>query len=111
MSKARASAVGKRGGIFWSSVRQAPQSCRSEKQSKMSRVDALQTSIRWLMGRLQVNLQPGDVLDRGDRGRLQPFLADVAADSRSQDALKQYQAEKSQAAQEVTAYLDGFDSY
>lgn len=41
----------------------------------------------------------------------QPFLADVAADSRIQDALKQYQGEKSQAAQDVALYLDGLDSY
>ncbi len=41
----------------------------------------------------------------------QPFLADVAADPRIQDALIKYQVEKSHAAQEVAAYLDGLDSY
>jgi hypothetical protein len=41
----------------------------------------------------------------------QPFLADVADDPRIQNALKQYQVEKSQAAQEVLEYLDGLDSY
>jgi TolB-like protein/cytochrome c-type biogenesis protein CcmH/NrfG len=41
----------------------------------------------------------------------QPFLADVAADPRIQDALKRYQAEKSQAAKDVAAYLAGLDSY
>ena len=41
----------------------------------------------------------------------QPFLADVAADPQIQDALKRYQAEKSEAAREVAAYLAGLDSY
>ena len=41
----------------------------------------------------------------------QPFLADVAADPRIQDALKRYQAEKSEAAQGVSAYLAGLDSF
>jgi len=41
----------------------------------------------------------------------QPFLADVAADPRIQDALKRYQAEKSEAAREVAAYLTSLDSY
>jgi TolB-like protein/tetratricopeptide (TPR) repeat protein len=41
----------------------------------------------------------------------QPFLADVAADPRIQDALKRYQAEKSEAAQDVAAYLAGLDSF
>lgn len=41
----------------------------------------------------------------------QPFLADVADDPRIQNALNEYQVEKSQAAQEVAAYLDGLDSY
>jgi len=41
----------------------------------------------------------------------QPFLADVAADPRIQDAFKRYQAEKSEAAREVAAYLAGLDSY
>jgi hypothetical protein len=41
----------------------------------------------------------------------QPFLADVAADPRIQDALKRYKAEKSEAARDVAAYLAGLDSY
>lgn len=41
----------------------------------------------------------------------QPFLADVASDPRIQNALKQHHMEKSQAAQEVAAYLDSLDSY
>jgi TolB-like protein/tetratricopeptide (TPR) repeat protein len=41
----------------------------------------------------------------------QPFLADVVADPRVQDALKLYQEEKSEAAREVAAYLAGLDSY
>ena len=41
----------------------------------------------------------------------QPFLADVAADPRIQDALKRYKAERSEAARKVAAYLAGLDSY
>jgi hypothetical protein len=41
----------------------------------------------------------------------QPFLADVVADPRIQDALKRYQEEKSEAARDVAAYLAGLDSY
>jgi hypothetical protein len=41
----------------------------------------------------------------------QPFLADVAADPRIQDALKRYKAEKSEAARKVAAYLAGLDTY
>jgi TolB-like protein len=41
----------------------------------------------------------------------QPFLADVAADPRIQDALKRYKAEKSEAARKVAAYLGGLDTY
>ncbi len=41
----------------------------------------------------------------------QPFLAEVAADPRIQDALDRYQTEKSEAAREVAAYLAGLDSF
>jgi TolB-like protein/tetratricopeptide (TPR) repeat protein len=41
----------------------------------------------------------------------QPFLADIAADPRIQNALNEYQVEKSQAAQEVADYLDSLDSH
>ena len=41
----------------------------------------------------------------------QPFLAEVAADPRIQNALDRYQTEKSGAAREVAAYLADLDSY